>query len=264
MAGQRMRILMKWMENVPGTKPHGAGNPYRPCVVHVGEVGEEIHTPAFSFSAEIPPRFFHFSTVLHLTTCLGKETFFLPRDFLLHKQFPLLWWPMMWAVCITSHTPPHPRGWVLCGHFRVIAGWFVDVSATKLVILTWFWTRTRLNPWHLLFAGQFNSVHSVVSDSLRPHGLQHARIPCPSPTPRASSNSYPSSQWCHPTISSSVVPFSFLLRSFPVFSNESVLHIRWPKNWSFSFSISPSNEYSGLISFHQWTFLLIPHFVSCK
>ena len=56
---------------------------------------------------------------------------------------------------------------------------------------------------------------SVVSDSLQPHGLQHARPPCPSPTPRACSHSCPSSQWCHPTISSSVVPFSTCLQSFP-------------------------------------------------
>ena len=54
-----------------------------------------------------------------------------------------------------------------------------------------------------------------MSDSLRLHGLQHARLPCPSPTPRAYSNSCASSQWCHPTISSSVVPFFSLLRSFP-------------------------------------------------
>ena len=56
---------------------------------------------------------------------------------------------------------------------------------------------------------------SVVSDSLWPHGLQHARPPCPLPTPRVYSNSCPLSQWCHPTISSSVVPFSSCLQSFP-------------------------------------------------
>ena len=57
--------------------------------------------------------------------------------------------------------------------------------------------------------------HSTVSDSFQPHGLQHARLPCPSPTPRAYSNSRPSSWWCHPTISSSVVSFSSWFQSFP-------------------------------------------------
>ena len=56
---------------------------------------------------------------------------------------------------------------------------------------------------------------SVVSDSLQPHGLQHTRLPCPSPTPRIYSNSRLLSQWCHPTISSSVIPFSSCLQSFP-------------------------------------------------
>ena len=63
------------------------------------------------------------------------------------------------------------------------------------------------------FSFQFYS--SVVSDSLRPHGLQHARLPCPSPIPRAYSDSCPSIRWCHPTISSSVIPFSSCLQSFP-------------------------------------------------
>jgi len=99
---------------------------------------------------------------------------------------------------------------------------------------------------------------SIVSDSLQPHGLQHTRLPCQSPTPRACSNSCLLSQWCHPTILCH--PLSFLPSIFPsiqVFSNESVLCIRWPKYWSFSFSISPSNEYSGLISFRiDWFDLL--------
>ena len=79
---------------------------------------------------------------------------------------------------------------------------------------------------------QFSSVqfiHSVVSESLQPHELQHARLPCPSPTPGVYSNSCPLSWWCHPTISSFVVPFSFL-QSFPalgVFSNESVFMALW-------------------------------------
>ena len=100
---------------------------------------------------------------------------------------------------------------------------------------------------------------SVMSDSLWPHGLQHTRLPCPSPTPEACSNSCPLSRWCHPTISSSVIPFSSCLQSFAAsgFSNESAPPIRWPKYWSLSFSISPSNEYSGLISFRiDWFALL--------
>ena len=99
-----------------------------------------------------------------------------------------------------------------------------------------------------------------MSDSLWPHGLQHARPLWPSPTPRVYSNSCPFSQWCHPTISSSVVPFSSPPSIFPsirVFPNDSVLHIRWSKYGSFSFNISDSKEYSGLISFRMgWLDLL--------
>ena len=90
--------------------------------------------------------------------------------------------------------------------------------------------------------------------TLWPHGLQHARLACPPLSPRICSSSCPLSQWCYLTISSSATPSSFYLQSSPasVFSNESnesALHIRLPKYWSFSFSISPFNEYSGLISF---------------
>ena len=101
--------------------------------------------------------------------------------------------------------------------------------------------------------------HSVMSSSLQPHELQHIRPPCPSPTPGAYPNSCPSSQWCHPTISSSVVPFSSRLQSFPTSGSFQmrVLRITWPKYWSFNFSISPSNEYSGLISFRMDGFDLL-------
>ena len=100
---------------------------------------------------------------------------------------------------------------------------------------------------------------SVMSDSLRPHDLHHARPPCPSPTPGVHSNSRALSQWCHPAISSSVMPFSSCPQSLAasVFSNESTLRMRWPKYWSFSFSISPSKEHPGLISFRMdWLDLL--------
>ena len=98
-----------------------------------------------------------------------------------------------------------------------------------------------------------------MSNSLLPDGLQHARSLCPSPTPGACSNSWPLSCWCHPTISSSLVPFFSCLQSssIRVFSSESGFCIRWPKYWSFSFSISPSNEYLGLISLRiDWFDLL--------
>ena len=101
--------------------------------------------------------------------------------------------------------------------------------------------------------------HSVMSNSLQPHGLQHVRLSCSSPTPGTYTNSCPSSQGCHPTISSSVVPFSSCLQSFPAsgsFQRLSSLH-QVAKYCCFSFSISPSNEYSGLISFRMdWLDLL--------
>ena len=89
--------------------------------------------------------------------------------------------------------------------------------------------------------------------------LQHTRLPCPSPTPGAYSNSCPLSWWCHPTISSCcpLLRLPLIFPSIRVFSNESVLQIMWPKCWSFSLSISPSSEYLGLISFSMdWIDLL--------
>ena len=112
----------------------------------------------------------------------------------------------------------------------------------------------------------FSSVQfslSVVSNSLQPRGLQHARPPCPSATPGV--------HWKLMSIES-VMPSNCLILCYPLlllpsifpsirlFSKESVLRIRWPKYWSFSFSISPSSEYSGLISFRiDWFDLLTVH-----
>ena len=89
-------------------------------------------------------------------------------------------------------------------------------------------------------------TRSVVSDSLRPHEPQHARPPCPSPTPGESVMPSNHLIFCCPLL----LPPS-IFPSIRVFSNESAFCIRWPKDWSFSFSISPSNEYSGSISFRM-------------
>jgi len=105
--------------------------------------------------------------------------------------------------------------------------------------------------------GPFNSVQfnrSVVSDSLQPHELQHARPPCPSPTPRVHPNPCPSK---HIILCGPLLLLPSIFPSIRVFSNESALRLRWPKYWSFSFNISPSNEHPGLISFRMdWLDLL--------
>ena len=109
---------------------------------------------------------------------------------------------------------------------------------------------------HSAYSVQFS--RSVVSNYLRPQGLQHARPPCPSPTSGVYSNSielvmpFDHLILCRPLL---LLPWIF--PSLTVFSNESVLRIRWSKYWSVSFSISPSNEYSGLISFRiHWLDIL--------
>ena len=98
----------------------------------------------------------------------------------------------------------------------------------------------------------------VMSNSLQPHWLQHTRFPCPSPTSRACSNSRPLSQWCNPSILCSVThspPAFNLSQSQGLF--KWVLRIRCSKCWSFSFSLSTFNGYSGLISFRiDWFHLL--------
>ena len=151
--------------------------------------------------------------------------------------------------------------WVGCKPFHRK---YLAYCLTWSIMVFWLSWSERWLPY-CLFKKDIKKFHlvqfscSVMSDSLRPHGLQHDRLPCPSPTPGAYSNSCPLSQWCHPTISSSVVPFSSCLQSFPasgLFQGVSSLH-QASKYWTFSFSISPSNEYSGLISFRMdWLDLL--------
>ena len=99
----------------------------------------------------------------------------------------------------------------------------------------------KIHPCCSILSVQFS--RSVVSNSLWPHEPQHARLPCPSPTPKVHPNPCLLSRWCHPTISSSVVPFSSCPQSFPAsgsLQNESALCIRYPKYWSFSFPLAIS------------------------
>ena len=105
---------------------------------------------------------------------------------------------------------------------------------------------------------EFSSVAQSCLTLCDPMNCSTPGLPCPSPTPEVHSNSRPSSRWCHQAISSSCLLLLPLIPpSIRVFSNESSLHIRWLKYWSFSFSISPSKEHPGLISFRMdWLDLL--------
>ena len=117
--------------------------------------------------------------------------------------------------------------------------------------------RKKKKKWIEITNCGFSSVQfsSVVSDSLRPHESQHARPPCPSPTPGVHSDSVmPSS---HLILGHTLLLLHPIPPSIRVFSNESTLRMRWPKYWSFSFSIIPSKEIPGLISFRMdWLDLL--------
>ena len=131
--------------------------------------------------------------------------------------------------------------------------WKIVNSVMRLSAINRKWVLNQV----FLSSAQFS--RSVVSDSLRPHELQHPRPPCPSAAPGVYSNSCPSSRWCHPTILSSVVPFSSRLQSFPASGSfpMSQFFTSSGQCWSFSFSISPSNECSGLTSFRRdWLDLL--------
>ena len=146
------------------------------------------------------------------------------------------------------------------------------VSPSDFLIFPHFHVYTTLSPLFLTILLLFPSVvqfsRSVVPDSLWPHESQHARPPCPSPTPRVHTNPCPLSLLKLMPIES-VMPSSHLILcrfllflppvppSIRVFSNEATLRMSWPKYWSFSFSISPSNEHPGLISFRMdWFYLL--------
>ena len=126
----------------------------------------------------------------------------------------------------------------------------------QLLVMT-----VKLETLHVksIFFSLVQFSRSVMSDSLQPHELQHARPPCPSPTPRIHPNPSPLSQWYHPTISSSVVPFSSHFQSFPASGSfqMSQLFSSGSQSIGFIFNISRSNEHPGLISFRMdWLDLL--------
>ena len=134
------------------------------------------------------------------------------------------------------------------------SGWGTKLflNRTDFLVKTWLLNEV------VLFVVVAQSLSSV---SLWPHGLQHTRLPCPSISPRVCLNSCPLSQWCHPTISSSVAPFSSCLQSFPAsgsFPISQLLPSGGQSIGASALSINPSNEYSGLISFSiDWFDLLV-------
>ena len=146
-------------------------------------------------------------------------------------------WPKYWSFSFSISPSNEYSGLI---SFRI--GWFdvLAVQGTSKSLLQHHSSKALILLCSVSFmvqlshpSVQFSSFQSLSRVSLQPHGLQHTRLPCPSPP--------------HPLSSPSPLPSIF--PSIRVFSNQSALCIRWPKYWNFSFSISPSNEYSGLITF---------------
>ena len=121
---------------------------------------------------------------------------------------------------VTGHSMPQPLSAIVSFQQKISSFWWNCMASESFLPHSSFQhdggtevsqCQQFLSRWQTDSSGQLGSVQfsrSIVSDSLRPHGLQHARPPCPSPTPGVHSNLCPLSQWCHPTISSSVIPFS--------------------------------------------------------
>ena len=149
-----------------------------------------------------------------------------------------------------DHTTPY--GLTPNQHHLFVA-WPLQEIRFIIPVVYLIWTfLENLRPGHPQSKLLLLFTHQVVSDSLWPHELRHAKLPWPSLSPGVCLNSCPLSQWCHPTILPSVAPFSSCTQSFPAsgsFPMSQLFPIRWPKYWNISFSISSSNEYSGFISF---------------
>ena len=162
--------------------------------------------------------------------------------------------PAVWETWVWSLGWKDPLEKEKATHSSILA-WRIPWSCKKLDTTEWLSRSLSIHYTLQFISVQFSC--SVVSDFLQPHGLQHARPPCPSSTPRVCVHWVSHAiQPSHPLLSHS--PPAFNLPSIRVFSNESVLCIRWPKYWSFSFSISPSDEYSGQF-IYPLLFWLIHH-----
>ena len=155
--------------------------------------------------------------------------FFFPPslyDFFVEESMPVFFCSLSFADCVLLvqvNTLLNPL------YFLKKSSWLLTLYQIQVQSL-----------WQDKSSVQFS--HSVTSNSLRPHEPQHARPP---PTPGVHPNPRPLSRWCHPTVSScrSLLLLSSIFPSIRVFSNESTLCIRWPKYWSFTFNISPSNDW---------------------
>ena len=180
-------------------------------------------------------------TLTHRAECTHTHT-------LNSSPCPVTFHPYVVSLNSTSHAWVTGMSWLPPNYIIfLLVLWLSSQSCLTLMLPTYI----------LLFLLWFS--RQVISDSSRPHGLQHARPPCPCQLPEFAQTHV---HWVgnviqssHPLSSPS--PPAFNLSCIRVFSNESVLHIRWPKYWSFSFNITPYNEYSGLISFSMdWLNLL--------
>ena len=138
----------------------------------------------------------------------------------------------MWLINISGFCTYVFRSlwFYLCKNCQIVlklkVGFFWANTILSSIVCRW-WTILPIRKVTMYLFSSVRISHSVLSDSLRPHGLQHTRLPCPSTTPGACSNSCLSSWWCHPTISSSVIPFSSCLQSFPASGS-------FPMNWFFA------------------------------
>ena len=201
------------------------------------------------FSKSFPVSGLTFRSLTHFefifVYVVRKNSNFIPLQYLSRFPSTTYWSDYLFSIlysCPFVKDKVHIGSYLKFIHFYFVVLYMIFKAFTLLVFI-----------WLLLFS------HSVVSDSVSSWAAA-TRLLCPSLSPRAWSNSCPLSRWCHPTILPSIIPFSSCLQYFPALepSNESALHIRWPKYWGFSFSISPSNEYSRFISFRiDWFDLLV-------